>query len=106
MNPMNSGNHPGGHMMSPMCNNNVMPGPGAGPMQSSMNLPGQMGPNSAGIMHPGMPPMKCSSQPSSMDMMADSNNSNSLLSNNVLPNLGNFPDDQLPLSPHTSLIGK
>lgn len=104
MNPMNSGNQHGGHMMSPMCNNNVMQGPGGGgPMQTSMNtvLPGQMGPNPAGMMHGGMPPMKCSSQPSSMDMMSDTSTANPLLSNNVLP----FADDQLPLSPHTSLIG-
>lgn len=114
MNPMNvnnAGNQHGGHMMSPMCNNNVMPGPGptGGPMPPQMNtvLPGQMGPNTGPMMHGvGMPPMKCPSQPSSMDMMAaDSNTSNQLLSNNVLPNLGNFTDEQLPLSPQTSLIG-
>ncbi|XP_065215204.1 protein BCL9 homolog isoform X2 [Planococcus citri] len=114
MNPMNvnnAANQHGGHMMSPMCNNNVMPGSGppGGPMQPQMNpvLPGQMGPNTGPMMHGvGMPPMKCPSQPSSMDMMAgDSNTSNQLLSNNVLPNLGNFTDDQLPLSPQTSLIG-
>ncbi len=108
MNPMgvNNNNNPHGSMMSPMCNNNMMPG-GPGSMPTPMNpvLPGQMGPNPAGMMHGNMP-MKCPSQPSPMDMMSDSANPNQLMSNNVLPPLGNFSSDQFPLSPHTfSLLG-
>lgn len=91
-------------MMSPMCNNNMLPGSGPGPMNSG--LPGPMGSNQVGMMHGAMPPMKCQSQPSSMDMMADSPNPNPMLSNSVLPPpIGNYPEDQFPLSPQASLAG-
>lgn len=95
-----SNNNQHGQMMSSMCNN-MMPGSINSPM------PGQMsGPNQVGMMHGSMPPMKCQSQPSSIDMMTDSPNPNQILQNNVLPpSGGNFSDNQFPLSPHPSFAG-
>lgn len=107
MNPMssNNGNNQHGSMMNPMCGGNMMSGGSVGPgRMQTMNsvLPGQMGPNPGNMMH-GVP-MKCAQQPGPMGMMSDGGNGDPLLSNNVLPTLGSFPDDQFSLSSHASTL--